>query len=166
LRKIVEGKCILFVCAGNTCRSVIAQALFQKIKEDKYPKLNYYADSAGIASYQGNSPSKEAIFCLAKQGVDVTTHQSKMVDSQLLKKSSLILAMTNEQVDYLKEKFPWAKNKIFLFKTFSHQKKFMKNDEIVDPFGRGILFYEEICKYLMQDIKKLISHLREDLEYE
>ena len=63
----MEGKRILFVCAGNTCRSVIAQALFQKIKEDKYPKLNYYADSAGIASYQGYSPSKEAIFCLAKQ---------------------------------------------------------------------------------------------------
>lgn len=166
MRKKLDKKNILFVCAGNTCRSVIAQALFQKLKEELCPELDYSADSAGIAVDHGISASNETIFCLAKQGIDVTTHQAKMVDARLLEKSSLILTMTNQQLNYLKDKFPHAKNKIFLFKPFSHQKKYMKNDEIEDPFGRGLSFYENICQYLKQDIKKLIFHLREDFKYE
>ena len=166
MRKKLDKKNILFVCAGNTCRSVIAQALFQKLKEELCPELDYSADSAGIAVDHGISASNETIFCLAKQGIDVTTHQAKMVDARLLEKSSLILTMTNQQLNYLKDKFPHAKNKIFLFKPFSHQKKYMRNDEIEDPFGRGLSFYEDICQCLKQDIKKLIFHLREDFKYE
>jgi hypothetical protein len=30
----------------------------------------------------------------------------------------------------------------------------------------GLSFYEDICKYLKQDIKKLIFHLREDFKNE
>lgn len=162
----MDKKSILFVCSGNTCRSVIAQALFQKMKEDLYPELSFSANSAGIAVDQIVSASKEAIFCLAKQGIDVTTHQTKLVDEQLIENSSFILTMTNQQLNYLKYKYPHAKKKIFLFRSFSHQKKYMKNDEIEDPFGRGLSFYEEICKYLKQDIKKLILYLREDVKYE
>jgi protein-tyrosine-phosphatase len=162
----LDKKHILFVCAGNTCRSVIAQALFQKLKEELFPELNYFADSAGISANEGVPPSSQAIFCLAKQGIDVTTHRAKMVDNRLLENSNLILTMTNQQQDYLKEKFPRVQNRIFLFKLFSHQKKYMKNDEIEDPFGMGLSFYEDICKYLKQDIKKLIFHLREDFKNE
>ncbi len=162
----MDKKSILFVCAGNTCRSLMAQALFQESKEELFPELNYYADSAGTAAYDGAPPSKEAIFCLIKQGIDVSTHQAKKVDNQLIEKSSFILTMTNQQLDCLKEKFPLARNKIFLFRPFSHQKSYMKNDEIEDPYGKGLNFYENICKYLKQDIKKLIFHLREDSGYE
>ncbi|MDD3655203.1 MAG: hypothetical protein PHI72_00335 [Atribacterota bacterium] len=166
MRKKLEKKNILFVCTGNTCRSVIAQVLFQKLKEDLYPELGYQAESAGIAANNGVSPSKEAVFSLAKQGIDITTHQAKIVDSKLIKKSSLILAMTHQQLNYLQEHFPWAKNRMHLFRLFCHQKKCMKNDEIEDPYGRGIVLYDEIYKRLKQDIMLLFSYLRKEFKDE
>ena len=53
----MKNKTVLFVCTGNTCRSVMAQALFQKFKEDLFPELNYQADSAGNAASNKPSPS-------------------------------------------------------------------------------------------------------------
>ncbi len=166
MRKKLEKKSILFVCTGNTCRSVMAQALFQQLKEDLFPELDYHPDSAGIAVSDTLSPSKEAVFCLAKHGIDITTHKARMVNPKIIKKSSLILAMTHQQLSYLKSHFPWANHKIHLFRPFCHQKKYLKDDEIEDPYGKGIIYYENIYKKLKQDIKKLLSHLREELKDE
>lgn len=154
-------KIILFVCTGNTCRSVMAEALFERFKEDLFPGLNYQADSAGISVSNSISASKEAIFCLAKQGIDITTHQPKMINSRIIQDSSLILAMTQQHLIYLKEHFPEAQHKIYLFRNFCQQKEEIEDKEIKDPFGRGILFYEDIYELLEQDIKSLLFYLKE-----
>lgn len=156
----MKNKTVLFVCTGNTCRSVMAQALFQGFKEDLFPELNYQADSAGIAASGSTSPSREAIFCLAKQGMDITTHQPKPVNSQLLKDAILILTMTQQQLDYLREHFPWAKHKMYLFRTFCQQMENLKVKEIEDPYGMGLLFYEDIYEKLENDIKNLLFFLK------
>jgi protein-tyrosine phosphatase len=153
---------ILFVCTGNTCRSVIAQALFQKLKDELDPELNYQAYSAGIAAIEGSMPTSEAIYCMAKYGLDITTHNARQVDEQIIKNSSLILTMTNQQKNILKEKFFRASHKIFLFRPFCLQTKHIENKEVEDPYGKSISFYEDLCYLLENDIKSLINRLRED----
>jgi protein-tyrosine phosphatase len=140
----------------------MAQALFQELKEEIFPELNYQAESAGIAAVEGTFPAKEAVFCLAKHGIDITTHRTQQVNSQLIKKSSLILTMTREQINFLKEHFPEARHKVFLLRLFCRQREYLKNDEIKDPYGESIFFYEDIYKQLKQDIKKLIFCLTEE----
>lgn len=166
MKKKLKKKIILFVCTGNTCRSVMAQALFEKLKEELFPELEYTSDSAGIAACNIASPSKEAVFCLAKHGIDITTHKARMVNSNIIKNASLILAMTHYQLNYLKDYFPWANHKIHLFRLYCHQKKYMKDDEIEDPYGKGIIFYENIYRRMKQDIKKLLFYLRKELKNE
>ena len=41
-------KKVLFVCAGNTCRSPVAQVIFNRIAEDK--KIEMLAESAGLCA--------------------------------------------------------------------------------------------------------------------
>jgi protein-tyrosine-phosphatase len=158
----VEKGIILFVCTGNTCRSVMAQALFQKLKDKFAPDLNYQADSAGIRAIEGLPPTEETIICMSKQGLDISAHKAKSIDNKIIKKSSLILTMTQQQRIFLKKQFPLSMNKIFLFKTFCLRNKCIKNPDIEDPYGKDMFFYEKICSQLEQDINKLINRLREE----
>lgn len=153
---------ILFVCTGNTCRSVIAQALFQKVKDKLAPDLDYRAYSAGIAAIEGVSPTRESIFCIAKYGLDITTHQARQVEERMVKDSSLILTMTQEQQFFLKKQFPWATHKIFLLRPFCRQGNHITNKEIEDPYGKKLSVYERVCEQLEQDIRELIYRLRKD----
>ena len=160
--EILDKGIILFVCTGNTCRSVMAQALFRKLKDKFAPDLNYQADSAGIRAIEGFPPTEETIICMAKQGLDIRAHKAKSIDNKIIKKSSLILTMTQQQQISLKKQFPLSINKIFLFRPFCLRNKRTKNQDIEDPYGKSVLFYENICRQLEDDINKLINRLREE----
>lgn len=158
----MEKGIILFVCTGNTCRSVMAQALFRKLKDKFAPALNYQADSAGIRAIEGFPPTEETIICMNKQGLDISAHKAKIVDNKMIKKSSLILTMTQQQQIFLKKQFPLSMNKTFLFRPYCLKNKGIENQDIEDPYGRSMFFYENICRQLEDDLNKLINRLREE----
>jgi len=160
--EILDKGIILFVCTGNTCRSVMAQALFQKLKDEFASDMNYQADSAGIRAIEGLPPTEETIICMAKQGLDIRAHKAKSIDNKTIKQSSLILTMTQQQHIFLKKQFPLSINKIFLFRPFCLRNKHIKNQDIEDPYGKSVFFYENICRQLEDDVNKLINRLREE----
>jgi len=153
---------ILFVCTGNTCRSVMAKFLFNKLKEQFAPELKYQSDSAGISAIEGIPPTRETIICMAKRGLDVSTYQSKVATQDLISNSSHILPMTYQQLNFLKKKYPKEASKMFLFSPYCNKSKTITNQEIDDPYGKSISFYEITCKKIEQDISKLIKNLRKE----
>ncbi len=158
----MDKNIILFVCTGNTCRSVIAHALFQRWKDELSPGLDYKADSAGIAAFEGAPSTDEAILCMAKYGLDITNHRSKMVNQKLVQNSSYIFTMTHQQEDFLKQHFPSDRDKIFLLKSFCNPKISIYHRDIMDPVGKGLSDYEKTCRQLEGEIKRLIYRLREE----
>ncbi len=64
---------ILFLCTGNSCRSQMAEGWARALKGDV---LEVY--SAGIETH-GLNPS--AVKVMAEAGVDISGHQSKLLDS-------------------------------------------------------------------------------------
>ena len=53
-------KKVLFVCTGNTCRSNMAEAIFNKMTEEK-EYLDMVAESAGIEATNGMPANDKAI---------------------------------------------------------------------------------------------------------
>jgi protein-tyrosine-phosphatase len=51
-----EIKCVLFVCAGNTCRSPMAEALARLLLG-----RGVHVESAGVSAYDGASTTRESI---------------------------------------------------------------------------------------------------------
>ena len=63
-------KTIAFVCTGNTCRSPMAEGIFNCIAEDR--DLPVRAASFGMAAASGTPVSRNAVDACAEIGVDIS----------------------------------------------------------------------------------------------
>ncbi|MDT8715598.1 low molecular weight protein arginine phosphatase [Clostridium sp. 19966] len=145
---------ILFVCTGNTCRSCMAEAIFNSINDLE----DYMAVSAGAAAIPSTFTSvNSAKIVKDKLGVDISKRASVKLDRKHLEEASLILTMTKSIRDYLVSVFPELKNKIYSLNEYVG-----KSGEISDPYGGSIEIYSSTFEQLMENIKLLIAKLKGD----
>ncbi|MFZ5641332.1 MAG: low molecular weight protein arginine phosphatase, partial [Bacillota bacterium] len=90
------GKNILFVCTGNTCRSIMAEALARQWAETFAPDRGLNFISAGLAAWPDQPASHQAVETLRETGVDITLHRARQVSAELVQKADLILTMTGQ----------------------------------------------------------------------
>lgn len=144
-------KSVLFVCTGNSCRSVMAEGLLKKYLKE-LGRSDIEVASAGTRSLDGLPPTEETINVLKAEGVAMGDFRSRNVTAEMIKNADLILAMEDMHKDEVLRRASEAAGKIFLLKEFG--KPDNENHEegigIPDPIGRPIEFY----KYVLNLIKK------------
>lgn len=91
IHQLLEGRRILFVCTGNTCRSPMAMELYKKhlaFKLGKAPdelnELGYRITSAGTFAVKGGRPTDHAVSALKEMGCDLSRHAAQPVTPELL----------------------------------------------------------------------------------
>ena len=162
-------KTILFVCTGNTCRSAMAEGIFKKmLKERTEDDSKFNIISAGISALPGMNPTPESIKVMTEQDIDISRHIATQVQEDLVKKADLILVMSNTHKDYIKTKFTFAQDKIYLLKEFAQIDEFKstrstdENYEVVDPLGRPIEFYRIVARELKENLEKILDKILEE----
>ncbi len=147
-----EVRQVLFVCHGNTCRSPMAEALFN----DRYRDKGWEAISAGISAFPGWPVSEHSVEALREFGIDGRGMTSKPVNRRLLDKVSLVVTMTTMQREWLRCAAPALKDKIISMADVSE-----RSHDIADPFGETIVSYRRVRDELNEIMQDLYLYLQE-----
>jgi protein-tyrosine-phosphatase len=129
---------ILFVCCGNTCRSVLAEYLARR----RYPNVVF--QSAGI-SPGSVKDAENAVYTLKNLGIDASNHRPRSIETVDLAQFDRIIAMDKSIGAWLIQQGV-DKAKLLIWK-------------IRDPFGNDLAEYELRGLEISRELSKLLRTL-------
>ncbi len=144
---------VLLVCHANTCRSVMAHVLLEKMLEERDALPRVLVRSGGIASNarDGMIPSLDARIVLREEGIhlaeDAMTSTDLRRHRELIAEAHLILTMTAQQKEMLADYEEARGRPIFTLKEFVGEE-----GDIRDPFDQG----EERYRFCRDEIKRCL----------
>ncbi len=147
---------ILFVCSGNTCRSVMAEHLLRKHLEAV--GLPVQVESAGLWAAEGEPASAHVRVLLRRDGLDVTGHRSRLLTEGQVDEAGLIVVMTEAHRRSLLDRFPQAEGKIRLLKEYDGYRGW---GDLDDPLGGDWESYERIRTEIERALPELVMAAHE-----
>ncbi len=143
---------ILFVCTGNTCRSVMSEYIFNNLSLDN----NLRASSAGISVVPDSSATINTADVLDEfLNIKINGRKAVQLNKGLIEQSELVFCMTNYIKEILVYNYPDDKDKIHNIHQYVG-----KQGDIIDPYGGDIEVYKETYKFLKKDIELLINKIQ------
>jgi protein-tyrosine-phosphatase len=148
---------ILFVCTGNTCRSILAQELLQKMAKEANLELS--VSSAGTSAFEDAHIPIHIFRGLREEGIAEVKPQPKRLTQQMVKEADLILGMEDHHIQQILSLSPQAKNKVFLVKRYAC---LPGQGGIPDPIGSSWEGYETCLLEIKQALLRIVERLKNE----
>jgi len=144
---------LLFVCAGNICRSPIAEELFKQIARARPALASIQVRSAGTIAMNGSRALRETSqVALEELGLDLTNHRSQNAEGM---SADLILTL-DRRVTRQAERLQ-MNGRVVMLGDFAGD-----GESVEDPYG-SVLEAHRACA---RHIQRLVEAAAERLERE
>ena len=150
---------VLFVCLGNICRSPAAQAVMQRMVDEKGLTDNFEIDSAGIGGWHiGDLPDKRMRVHARPRDYELT-HRARKVQSSDFEDFDLIVGMDAANVDDLRymAATPEQQDKVVMMGDYIRQ--FPHYDHVPDPYYEGSEGFELVLDLLEDSCDNLLNQI-------
>jgi protein-tyrosine phosphatase len=119
-----------------------------KCTVDELPGRGYWIMSAGVAAYGGDAASAGAVEVVAEWGADLSRHESRPVNPQILAAADDVIAMTRSHAAALAMRYP----------GFGPPAQLLCGDEdLVDPIGGDANVYRECAQTIDSHLESLVT---------
>lgn len=144
---------ILFVCAGNICRSPLAEGIFAHLAAQAGRAQDFEMDSAGTGGWhQGDPPDRRSIAVAGRHGIDISKLSARKIRPTDFDAFDLILAMDRDNLKELRKTGPDSAP-VHLFNSFT----FGIEEDIPDPYYGGAEGFETVYTRLFAGCSRLLD---------
>ena len=142
---------LLFVCAGNICRSPMAEALLRHVAKSRPALETLEVGSAGTIALSGNLPCADAVDVMRRQfGLEIVAHRARPLTRRL--RADLVLALdreTEREAQALRLRAP-----VEMLGDYVGT-----GEEVEDPYGRSPHHYYEAALQLKRLVELVVARL-------
>lgn len=134
---------VLFVCAGNICRSPTAEGVFRHQARRAGALDDLDVDSAGTTGYHtGEAPDRRSAAAALKRGYDLSALRARQVAGDDFARFDYVLAMDRSNLADLKLLRPRDfGGRLGLFLDFAPS---LHGREVPDPYYGGVRGFEDV----------------------
>lgn len=137
-------KKILFLCTGNTCRSPMAQGIFNRLLAERGLD-DFICESAGLMAFAGDPAEPNAMAAAAEHGADITAHRSRPMSDYMKEDTALFVCMTATHAALLADVPP--------------EKVVVLAGGIPDPYGGDLEVYRACAAHIKKGLEDLLELL-------
>ena len=136
----------------------MAKGLLKKMLNEQNKEI--LVASAGVAAMPGFRPTKETIDVMAKHNIDVSTHLTQRLTSQMVDDADLVLVMERMHKEEILNRHPGARKKVFLLREYAEG---LPEDSaeinIPDPIAKPMEVYESCFSQIRNAVEKVVQKL-------
>ncbi len=130
-----DGRLILFVCTGNTCRSPMAEAIARMLIGRSGDDVQ--VASCGVFAGGGSPATPEAVNAVAALGGDLSGHRSQPISQGLIDSATSIWCMTAGHAQRVISLDPTVRDRVEVLDPVGA--------DIDDPIGGPQALYDQVA---------------------
>jgi len=151
---------VLFVCAGNTCRSPLASAALRQTLSEEGRRVEI--ESAGVLATPGAPATPPAVEVGAAGGLDLRSHRAQRLSAALLERADLVLVLGANELEAARRMSPAAASRVHLLTDYDRDTA--SGEGVPDPFGGSREAYEECLLRITEHVQRIAPRILREVK--